>query len=44
MRGSTYSSTFTLRSAGAPNSGPSRIYKHLAPLEPEEGGVTVKFV
>ena len=36
MHGATYSSIFTLRSAGAPNSGRPRDYKHLAPLEPEE--------
>ena len=36
MHGSTSSSTSTLRSVGAPNSGfGSRVYKHLAPLKPE---------
>src|SRR4030095_4508191 len=41
MRGTTYSSTCALRSAGAPNSGRPRVYKHLAPLEPEQEGVTL---
>ena len=31
---STHLSTRTLRSAGAPNRGGSKIYKRLAPLEP----------
>jgi hypothetical protein len=35
MHGSTYSSTSTLRFAGAPNRVGREVYKHLAPLEPE---------